>query len=50
MAQAEKKEGKELTEQQAKELIQSFEREQRDPTHFIETQVAPGPKEVEKDW
>jgi len=49
-AQAGKKEARELTEQQARELVQSFEREQRDPTHFIKTQIAPVPKEVEKDW
>jgi hypothetical protein len=49
-ARAEKKDEQELTERQARELIRSFEREQRDPTNFIKTQIAPGGGEVAKDW
>ncbi|MEJ2744542.1 MAG: VWA domain-containing protein, partial [bacterium] len=49
-ARAEKKDEQELTERQARELIRSFEREQRDPTNFIKTQIAPGGGEVANDW
>lgn len=41
---------KELNQQEAKDLLKKFEREQRDPTHFMETQISPVPETVDRDW
>lgn len=48
-AEAERQEG-ELTEEQAMRLLQSIEREQRDPANFIKSQINPVPERVDKDW
>jgi len=51
-AQAEKSEqpDKDLSEQQARQLIESIEREERDPTNFMKAEGSPQPTDVDKDW
>ena len=51
-AQAEKSEqpDKDLSEQQARQLIESLEREERDPTHFMKAEGSPQPTDIDKDW
>ena len=39
-----------LTEQQARQLIESLQREERDPANFIAAGGTPVPKEPDKDW
>ncbi len=39
-----------LTEQQARQLIESLQREERDPANFMAAGGTPVPKEPDKDW
>ncbi|MCX6358108.1 MAG: tetratricopeptide repeat protein [Candidatus Aureabacteria bacterium] len=41
---------KQLNEEEAKNLIENLDRDARDPQHFLETQMPPAPKKVDKDW
>ena len=44
------KAGGELTEDQARALIEALEREERDPTHLLQIEGAPAETHADKDW